>query len=1152
MTTALFRDTLRAIRHTLSRFVSIVIIVALGVGFFAGLKAVSPNMKQAATDFYAEHRLADIIVASTAGFDAKDAEAVLALPGVESATLSRSIDGILYKMSEEDTMEQSMSGTSYVIRIIGYDFSQAVGTGSARRNQLSLVAGRWPEPGNNRECVVSEYANKKEPDHYVLNQVINIRGDHEELLDTVSSEYYKVVGVVHTPEFVAMELGASTAGGGELSGYIYIQDSAFKMENEYTTMYIAAEGAAQYPAYTGDYNAAVRSVVETLEKEKTRIVKARANRVQSNYGPQIEQAKLDLQTAKTDGKAQLERARKDIQELREGVEMGPKEIEEGRKKLEQAKKDYAQGQIDYNKGLAQYNENSAKYAEKVKEVEAQDIPNKLVEYENGKSKLERAEYSFELAQMGIKAGKSAVRVGKSAVESGEQERIENAMAILGQYFPLEESDYTVEGLQVRIDEAEADLARQEEALKDQEAELEEGRRQLKEAEGQLADYRKFEQAGKDINAAKAKLDKARAELEAAPGEIARRERELAEAERRLAGGISLDATADQDLARAEAQYEQKVADAERRIRRYENQMAALENAQWIVTDRDGFPGYTNYGDTSDSMELFAVVFPVLFILVALLMSLTTMTRMVEEERMQIGVLKASGYSGLGIAFKYLFYASTAAVTGSVLGLVPGITLLPLAIFKGFQILYLIPTMHPGFYPDIAAVGVGVALASTLSAAVFSVALTLRNRPAQLLRPKAPKAGKRVFLEYFPFIWRRLGFNGKVTVRNLMRKKTRFAMTFFGILGCTALILTGFGIGNSLGTMLDKQFGPESIMRFDAQVMLQASKRPGDNKPLQVFKQPGRIRSILPVYMMKTYAGTESFGRQLAVTIVVPEVKEVVNDFVRLADEKTGELLPFTDAGAFINGKTAELMNLQVGDAITIQSGNLKARVPVAAITHNYVYHWIYLSPACYEHFFGVEEAAFNTVLLQLEPELNRSTGGQKAINEAKAMRAQLARDLSDTAEVITVAYTQIIVNSVGSMLNIFRLVIVAVCTIFSGLLAFAVLYNLNNINIYERVRELATIKVLGFYDKEADMFIYRENIIISILGILGGLALGVPMHGFIIRSIEIESMMFVRSMDWTNFVYAAVITVVFATAINAMMHKRIKDINMVEALKSVE
>jgi len=1148
MTTALFRDTLRAIRRTFSRYISIVIIVALGVGFFAGLKAVSPDMKQAAVDFYQKHNLADVVIHSTAGFDEQDKDAVLALPGVESATLSRSIDGILYSMNPEKAgdPEPSVTGTAYVIRVIGYDFEENA-AGSGRLNRLSLIEGRFPERAN--ECVVSAYENRSDDEHYKLDQVINVKGDHEDLLDTVQSEYYQVVGIVDTPEFVSMELGASQAGGGELSGYIYIPDTAFKLDH-YTTMYIGAEGASRHGAYTKEYNSAIRPIMETLEAAGKTIVQQRAGRIRDAYEPQIEQGKADLEKAKTEGLAELEQAKKDIKELQEGVLKGPEDIKKAKADVAQAEKDLENGRIEYNKKHAEYNKNLAEYEAAIGQVE--DASGKLLEYENGKSRLERAENSYEIAKLAVSAGQSAIRVGKSAVASGDPKRIESALAIMGQYIPMTDNDYTVEGLQSRIDEAEVDLAKQEEELAAAEAELEKGRQELKAAEKDLSKLREFEAAGKQLNAAKAQLDAAWNKLESAPGKITQAHKDIADAERRLASGKSTAETADEDIARAEREYEQKVADAERKIRRSENQMAALANAQWIINDRDGFAGYTNYGETSDSMEQFAVVFPVLFFLVAALVSLTTMTRMVEDERMQIGVLKASGYSGLAIAFKYLFYAATAGIAGSLIGLVIGFTFIPFAIFTAYQILYLIPTMRPGFFLGTSVLGIAAALVSTVGAVIFSITLALRNCPAQLMRPKAPKAGRRVFLEWFPFIWNRLNFNGKVTVRNLMRNKKRFIMTFAGIVGCTALLLTGFGIGNSVGTMLDKQFGHESIQRFDAQVLLQADIHVGDTEALKVFEQPGRIQSAMPVFMRKMYASTPSFGRQLDVTLAVMGKMNMVHEFIYLADEKTGEVKQFSDEGAFINGKTAELMGLKVGDNITVQSGPMRAEIPVAAIVRNYVYHYVYLSPACYEKYFNVERTAFNIVMLKLEPELNRSTGSGKAIKEAKEKRTQLGRDLSDSAEVITVAFNQNVIDSIGAMLNIMRSVIVAVFTAASGALAFVVLYNLNNINIYERIRELATIKVLGFYDKEADMFIYRENIIISILGLFGGLALGVPIHGYVIRAAEIESMMFVRTLAPSNYIFAAAITVVFAVAINAMMHKKIKEINMVEALKSVE
>ncbi|MCL2301219.1 MAG: ABC transporter permease [Firmicutes bacterium] len=1112
MTKALFRDTLRAMRKTLSRFISIVIIVALGVGFFAGLKAVSPTMKAAAQSFYKKHMLADIVVQSTVYFDEKDVEAVRGIPGVESVTLSRSIDGVFFK--PDGKPEQSMSGTAYVTRVIGYDFKQPVGSGSARRNQLQLVKGRFPERPD--ECVVSAYANKMEPQHYVIGQKLRICGDFEDIRDTVKSEIYTVVGVVYTPEFIAMELGASKAGGGELSGYIYIPDDAFVTEY-YTTMYIGVEDASEYAAYTAGYKDLVRRVTDKLEIAGPVIAAQRAQRMTDYLIPLIE-----------DGRKELEQGKADLEELRKAIANYAPQYDAGKRQMQEAPAKY-QEQLD------KYNANKAKYDEAY-EIVVQH-PGAWEEYQEGVNQIERAENSYNVASAAVAAGKSALNVANKALESGEDARIKNAMSILALYFPLEAADQTIEGLRARVAEAQAQLDEQEAALAEAKAEINAGKAKLAQNKALIAQLEEFNRASKELTAAKAALDKAWAEIQDAPDKLTRGEESIADMQAR-------EITAARD-----------VANGERKLRRAENHLIALDNAQWIILDRDEFAGYTSYGNISDNMEQFALIFPALFFLVALLMTLTTMTRMVGDERTQLGVLKAAGYSSGAILFKYLFYAFTAGLLGCVIGLALGFTIIPMMIFKAYQILYLIPEMTPGFFWDTAALGFGAALGVTVVTTVFSVMWTLRHRPAQLMRPKAPKAGKRIFLEWFPFLWKRLGFNGKVTMRNLVRNKIRFLMTFAGILSCTALLLTGFGIGNSIGTMLDKQFGADSVMRFDGQALLQAPLRKAEAPALlnKIFRDE-RIASVMPVYMKKMYGGSPSFDHQLDVTIVVAQDKDRIPDFAALSDEKTGKPIPLTDEGCIIGGKTAELLGLKVGDTITIQSaGPEKAEIKVAGIVRNYVYHYIYMTPQVYERGFGVKEAAFNVVLIRLAPALTRLDKGSDAeINQVKETRTALARDLGDTAEVITLVYNQSIIDNVGRMLDIMRSVIVVVFTGAAGALAFVVLYNLNNINIYERTRELATIKVLGFYDGEADMFIYRENIITTILGIGAGLAAGIPIHGFVIKAAEIESMMFVRTLAMPNFLASAIITVIFAVAINLLMHKRIKEINMVEALKSVE
>ncbi|MCL2494369.1 MAG: hypothetical protein FWE98_01765 [Oscillospiraceae bacterium] len=1134
MTKALFRDTLRSIRKTLSRFISIVIIVALGVGFFAGLKAVSPNMKAAANDFYAMHRLANLVVNTTVGFDEEVVKQVLTIPGVESATPSRSVDGILYK--PDGSMEQSMSGTAYVMRVIGYDFDQAVGSGADRLNQLELVKGRFPARYD--ECVVSVFENRNEPQHYTVGQNIRIVGDHEDILDTVKSEYYTVVGTVHTPEFIAMELGASQAGGGELSGYIYIPDDAFQIDY-YTTLYVGVEGAEQYAAYTPAYKELVRQVTERLEAAGPVIATRRAQRMKDTLVPLIE-----------DGKQELAQAKIEFARLQEAVADGPAEYARGKadaeRQLAEARRELAEAPAKYEAELAKYNEGVAKYNEA--KILVDQNPDARARYEAGQNELERKQNSFELTQSAVIAGQSALRVAKSALNSGEDQRIQNALDILSIYLPIEESDRTVDGLRIRVAEMEIDLAEAEAELAEKEQLLNEGKAQLKEAEKLIKQLDEYDKASRELNAAFAQLEKAKYDIEHGAEKIAEAEaemqRRLEEEGRKLANALTREITGAQE-----------VANGERKVRRAESGLEAAENPQWFVLDRDEFAGYTNYGDTADNMEQFALIFPVLFFLIAALVSLTTMTRMVEDERTQLGVLKATGYPAFAIAFKYLFYAFTAGLLGCILGLALGFTFIPLAIFTAYQVLYLIPAMTPRFFLDTAAVGLAAALVSTVGAVLFSVFQAMRNRPAELMRPKAPKAGKRVFLEWklFAPIWRRLGFNGKVTVRNLMRNKKRFLMTFAGIMGCTALLLTGFGIGNSIGTMLDKQFGPDSVMSFDAQALLQAPLQPADAPALlgKVFSDE-RIAGVLPVFMKKMYGAAPGYDHQIDVTIVVTQDKDAVPDFAKLRDEKTGAPLDVTDEGCFIGGKMAELYNLKAGDTITVQSGPEKAEIPVAGITRNYVYHYIYMTPTVYERSFGTA-TTYNVVLMRVQPELTRLNRGSDAERSAvKETRTALARDLGDTAEVITVVYNSTIVEKVRSMTDVMRNVVVAVFTIAAGALAFVVLYNLNNINIYERIRELATIKVLGFYDKEADMFIYRENIITTILGIGAGLAVGVPIHAFVIRAAEIESMMFVRQLAAPNFYAAAIITGLFAVAINLLMHKRIKEINMVEALKSVE
>jgi putative ABC transport system permease protein len=1210
VTKALFRDTLRAIRKTLSRFISIVIIVALGVGFLAGLKAVSPNMKAAADSFYSDLKLCDLVLTSTVGFDAQDRDALLAIEGVEAATPSRFVDGLVY--NENGQLAQSLSGTAYVLRVIGYDFAQAAGSGTARRNQLELVNGRFPK--NPGECVVSVYESEinlqdENRDRYKIGNKISVKGDHEDLLDSIQTTEYTVVGTVYTPEFVSMELGSSQAGGGELCGYIYVADSEFLMDY-YTKMYIGIKGSDTAAAYSEAYDDVIRAWKDALVEEfSAPIVAARAERMGKTIAEQavaerkkigqfltqaatllpilgeedqtamrklMEQlhqmqssvkegaeAEKDVANQILDGKKELELARQMFPFAEKAGAEAPKayerqkaemekEIADSEAKLADGRKEYDRQSAEYNRQLGEYNKKYAEY-QKAREIVVANADAEG-EYIAGKNKLEQAEASYNIARSAVEVGRSALSTARKALDSENSARIEHAMGILALYFPLEPEDTTLEGLRKQIAEAEIELNNQEDALKDAEKQIAEGKKQMAAAEPLMKQLEEFRKGEKLLAESYTKLADAQRRLADAQGQLDTGTLELEQGKRLLTSEL---AKAQQQIADGDAFLhimQEQIPNSERRVKQGENAIEALPNAMWNIATRDEFAGYTNYGDTAGNMEAFALVFPVLFFLIAALVSLTTMTRMVEDERLQLGVLKAAGYSSGAIAFKYFFYAATTAVLGSAIGLALGFTLIPQAIFKAYSILYLIPEMTPTFYLDTAAISLGAAVLSTVGAVIFAVFRSLQLRPAQLMRPKAPKAGKRILLERVTPLWRGLSFDGKVTVRNLMRNKKRFIMTFAGIMACTALLLTGFGIGNSIGTMLDHQFGSESVMRFDGQALLSSPITAADTETMKVFEQPGRIAEALPIFMKNMYASAplHGFARALEVVMAVPRDADIAAEFVSLADDKSGEELGFRDGGIYINGKTAELMNLKVGQRITIESGATKAEIPVAGIVRNYVYHYVYMTPATYEAYFNQGATQFNAVLLKLDDSLNVTAGSKAAVNAAKEAKAQLSRDLTDEAEVVALVYNSAIIDKVGAMLDIMEKVILAVFVMAAGALAFVVLYNLNNINIYERVRELATIKVLGFHDFEASMYIYRENIILTVLGVGAGLLLGIPIHAFVIRTAEIESMMFVRTLAPFNYVFAAIITAVFAVGINALMHRRIKAISMVESLKSVE
>ena len=680
---------------------------------------------------------------------------------------------------------------------------------------------------------------------------------------------------------------------------------------------------------------------------------------------------------------------------------------------------------------------------------------------------------------------------------------------------------------------------------------EEGLSELEEAKAELDDAKaKLDDAERELLDAKEQLDEARTELDDGWKEYRDGLVELSDGERELEENIAKaqqelsDAT--HDLREGEVEYndglnkyydgkqeaEEKIADGEKELADARRKVADIDTCEWYILSRDSNPGYLGFGQDADRMGNLASVFPVLFFLVAALVCLTTMTRMVEDQRVQIGCLKALGYGRLTISRKYLGYGALPALLGGILGLAIGYTLFPTMIFTAYQIMYDVPDIQLSVYADTTLFSLGAALACTTVATLWACLATLAAVPAELMRPRAPKPGKRVILEYIRPLWRRMNFNMKVTARNLFRYQKRFWMTVIGIGGCTALIIAGFGMRSSLLVTMDRQY--DELYHYTAQLSLSENVLDSEREAIaDHIASDSRITGSLPCRLSSVTAESPSYSLSVYLDVVPPEE---IGDFVDLHDYRTGEPLVPDESGVIITQKMAELLNLKVGDTFTVDSDG-RFTVTVAGIAEHYLAHFIYMTPAYYEQVFG-EEYSSNAYLLTFA-------------SDDQALCDEIFAELMDLNGVAAATRTSSTRDTYQHSMDRIDFVVVIVI-LSAAALAMVVLYNLSNINITERQRELATIKVLGFYDREVSAYVYRENIVLTVFGIALGIAMGHFLHVWLVRSVEIELMMFGRETDPMAYVWAACLTVLFSVLVNLMAHRKMKKIDMVESLKSAE
>ena len=939
-----------------------------------------------------------------------------------------------------------------------------------------------------------------------------------------------------------------------------------------------ADGKAQIEAGEQQLEAAK----QTLTTKQSELDQSKAEIIAGQQ--QIESTRTQLNAQKqqiTDGLSQVSAGEAQLQDGISALESAKAQLTELQSQLEIVRASYnaalenpdaSQEEIDILAAqVSALEEQEAAVSQQIQASEAQiesqrqqlaatrsELESGLAAVEDGLSQLSQKESELNAGREQITAGQAEIDAGWIQIQEQENTLAASKAEIEAGEQELEKGQKQLKAAKKKLNKAQKEIDSNAETLAAGQAELDANVAKLNDNEAQYASgLEQYNSGARQIAENEAKLTSGEQEIAENEAKLADGEKEIADNEKKLADGEKeitdnekklQDAAKDlkkgeKDLADGKKEYEDAKKDAEDEIA--ENQqklddakkeLEDLEMPEWMVTDREELPEYTDYGDNADRLRNIGQVFPVIFFLVAALISLTTMTRMVEEQRTQIGTLKALGYKKSAIAAKYICYAFFATLLGSVLGMLIGEKIIPYIIITAYGIMYhnVANTISIDYQPGFALIASAASVVCTVGATLFASGKELQETPASLMRPPAPKEGKRVLLERLTFIWKHLSFSWKSTIRNLFRYKKRLIMTVFGIAGSMGLMLVGFGIQDSISDIAAIQY--RELQHYDGMVIEDSDATEEEHAELfEYMKENEQIAHCNRVQMTKISAPKGSSS--VSIYLFVPEsLSEFAKD-VTLKNRITGETYELTDEGAAISEKTASLLGLKVGDMIPLKKGDKEYKVRVAVITENYMSHYLYMTPRVYEQTFG-EKPEYENIVFTMQEDCkdDLEMAGTRILANPGAL---------------SISYTSSLASQVDRMLSTLDAVIL-VLIVSAGMLAFVVLYNLNNINITERQRELATLKVLGFYDGEVSQYVLRENVILTVLGIMFGAVFGILIHRYVITTVEVDAVMFGRNIKPLSFLYSGILTSIFSIVVNGVMHFKLKTIDMVESLKSVE
>ena len=1098
MNESIIKLTKREISSSLGRYLAIFAIIALGAGLFVGLRLSRPDFLETYNNYTHETNFYDFRLVSTLGLTDDDLAEVKKLDGVKLAEGAVGADFLFNTADEDNLIMMAQSIPENV-------------------NQIKLKAGRMPEKAN--ECLA-------DPDMYSKDDIgstIKLSKDNsEQTFDTFAYDEYTIVGLADSVLYINMERGSSTLGNGSVKGYIYIPADGFSTDY-YTDIYVCVESEGY--VYSDEYEQSTKKYVDGLEKFMSERAVIRRDAIIDDAMSQLDDAKKQYEDGKTqydaakaeydagyaeyvqkksDTEAQLEQARKEIENA-ESMMGNSSVIDQKQAELDAAKAELDKGQAEYERGLQQF---------------------------NAKAKLA---YGAVDEQIAYYENRISDKQNDIAAQNAEIESLNAQLAEAqanGDSLKARLIEWKIKTANDRISRDNADIERYNERLEvhrqkraEVDAELEPYRKQLEDAKAQLdAGYAQIESGQAELDAAREMISSGGAQLEAAKKQYeqgkAEAERGFAEAEKELASGKAQLDTAKAELDKGAAELDSA-----------EKQIKNINHADTYVLDRDTNAGYVCFESDTNVVQSVASVFPVFFFLVAALVCLTTMTRMIADQRTQIGIMKALGYSSGAIIGKYMFYSGSATVLGSIFGIAAGSFAFPAIVWFGYGLIYnlsgLTFTMN---WP--LALGITAAnLLVTLLVTWYCCAKELKCAPADLIRPKAPEAGKRILLERIPTVWNDMSFMQKVSARNIMRYKKRIFMMLLGIGGCTALVLTALGLNDTIQNVVTRQY--DDIILYDYEITMAYDM---NEEEQEIFFRDAGDDIKDAVFLYRGLAEVSGSDAIKSATLTVTDGKKLCK-YIDLSYD--GEPIDYPGRGeAAINYNLArQLGGIEVGDEIKLTTSEKKElTVTVSALFDNYVDSFVFISPETCEEQLG-EVPEYKSALA------NAPDGA-----DVNRCAEALTHDVDGVRGVMLSVDTKARMSSMMDGL----LVVVAAIILCAGLLAFTVLYNLTNINISERIREIATLKVLGFYPNEAAHYVFRENLILTGAGAVFGLGLGVALHAFVMNAIKVDMMYFKPHISFLSFAVSIVITFVFAMIVNAIMRRRIDNIDMAGALKSIE